>query len=323
MIESLKFVQGAIARKNFVPALKHFKIADRKIIGFNGSLGLCAPVDIDFEACPRAEPFIRAITACEDTIALTLNGARLTVRSGPLKVHVPVDESGLFPDIAPQGRVIPLQDPLLPALAALAPFVATDASRPWAMGVLFHGSSAFATNNVVLLEYWLGFDFPEQVNIPAEAVTELLRIGEEPVCMQLSDKRLYFHYKDGRWLSTQLFTAQWPAENLDAMLNREDSAEQVPITKEFWEALDRLSIFCTDLSRVHFLGNKISTVTEAQGQEGTGASVECEAPEAGIFNAKYLLNLREVVATIGFGGYPAPVVFYGERVRGVICGIKI
>ena len=42
MLAELKFVQGAVAKKDFIPSLTHFEIKDGMIKGLNGSLALCA-----------------------------------------------------------------------------------------------------------------------------------------------------------------------------------------------------------------------------------------------------------------------------------------
>ncbi len=42
MLDTLKFIQGAVARKDHVPALVHFRIAGGRIRGFNGTLSLAA-----------------------------------------------------------------------------------------------------------------------------------------------------------------------------------------------------------------------------------------------------------------------------------------
>ena len=44
MLESLKFVKGAVSRKDHVPALTHFQIKNGFVKGHNGTLTLCAPM---------------------------------------------------------------------------------------------------------------------------------------------------------------------------------------------------------------------------------------------------------------------------------------
>ena len=56
MLAALKFVQGAVARRDFVPALTHFYIADGFVKGYNGRIAICAPIDVDLVATPKAAP---------------------------------------------------------------------------------------------------------------------------------------------------------------------------------------------------------------------------------------------------------------------------
>ena len=72
MLNELKFVQGSVAKKDFLPALTHFAIADGKVRGYNGSIALCSPIPFDIVCNPKAEPLVRAIANCSDTVALAL-----------------------------------------------------------------------------------------------------------------------------------------------------------------------------------------------------------------------------------------------------------
>ena len=210
MLDALRFVQGAVAKKDFVPALTHFRVDRGTIRGYNGMLGLCCPIDLDLNVSPRAVPFIKAIQTCQDTIQLHVTPAgKLSVKSGKFKALVDCIQED-FPEVEPEGTSIELNGGLLAALKLLAPMIADDASRPWARGILFRGQSAFATNNIIIAEYWLGYHFPVEINIPRAAVVELLRIKEEPISMQIAENSATFHFSGNRWLRTQTHTTQWP-----------------------------------------------------------------------------------------------------------------
>lgn len=315
MLDALKFVQGAVAKKDFVQALTHFHISGGFIKGYNGSLALCSPIDLDLEATPKADPFIKAIATCKDTVQLNMTPAgRLSIKSGSFRAFVDcIDEA--YPDIQPEGEVLELDGTLLEALKKLNPFIAEDASRQWARGILFRGRSAFATNNVTLVEYWLGYNFPVEVNIPKPAVQELIRIGEEPTKVQVCENSVTFHYASGRWLRTQTYSTQWP--DVAKILDR-DSTQQ-PFPEGFFEALADLLPFADDLERVYFLNTRMATTPV----EGLGASVDLVGlPEQGIYNIRQLQLLEAVAETIDLSQYPAPCLFYGDRVRGAIVGMR-
>jgi len=318
LLMALKFVQGAVARKDFVPALTHFRISNGTVRGFNGALAISSPIDLDLDVSPAAVPFVKAISACNETIALHVaaNG-KLVIRSGAFRANIDTDAPANFPDIRPSGAYVNLPDDFLPALAYLEPFIAEDASRPWACGILFDGQYAYATNNIVLVQYWLGFNFPSRVNIPANAVRELLRIGKSPVRLQVSDTRLTFHYGDGAWVSTTLFESQWPDTN--ALLDRHLEAPVHEVAPAFWAAVEQVLPFADELGRCYFNGSCIATGSDP---ELAGYSVAVSCPESGIFNIKQLFNLRAIVKQIGFASYPNPVPFFGERSRGIIVGLR-
>lgn len=314
MQDILKFVKGAVSTKEFVPALSHFRIQGGRITGFNGKLSISGPIALDVDCCPKAEPFVRAVDACTETAQLHLTATgRLAIRAGRFRAHVECIDEKEFPEIAPEGQPVAIDGHLLEALRVLYEFSAEDASRPWAAGVLLDGNTATATNNVCIAQRWLGYYFPYRVNLPRYAIKEMLRIGEEPVGMQLTDNSATFHYEGGRWLRTQLNSLEWP--NVDDLLNALPFA--VPATPEgLFDALDTLDAFTDDSRRVYMLGNLLATAREE------GASVEVVGlPAEGCYNARMLALLRDVATHIGFDNYPAPVPFFGDKLRGAIAGM--
>lgn len=315
MIEALKFVQGAVARKDYVQALTHFSIAGGFIRGFNGMIALCSPIDLDLEITPKATQLVKAIQACRGTVQLNMTPAgKLAVKSGSYRAFVECTEEP-YPAVEPDGVMYPLPIPILPILKKLTPFVADDDSRRWARGILFRGQSAFATNNVVIVEYWIGEALPVEVCIPKPAIQELLRIGNEPSSMQVGDKSITFHYPDGRWLRTQMYSADWP----DVQIVLDRVSNQKPFPDGFFQALKDVEPFVNDHNHLHLLGTAISTVPVL----GSGASVEMSICDIGVYNIEQLALLEGIADTIDFEMYPAPCLFYGDRVRGALAGMKL
>lgn len=320
MLSALKFVKGAVSKKDLVPELTHFRIKDGKVEGFNGKLSLCAPIPLDIDCCPRAEPFTRAIEACSETAQLHLTPARkLSIRSGKFRALVETVDLEAFPAVEPEGDTVELDGHLLPALQVLEPLIGTDASRPWANGILLNGSSAFATNNVIIAEHWLGYHFPYKVVIPLYAVREILRIKEEPLSMQLTATALTLHYSGNRWLRTQLVSNEWP--DVASMLDQDAAGDGEPVSEEFWEGLRTLAPFSEDkFARVYLDGNVISTHPE---EDEKGASLEVpDEGLTGIYSHKMLSLLAPVAKSINFSAYPGRVAWYGDNLRGLIMGMR-
>ena len=191
MLDALKFVKGSVARKDPVPVLTHFSIKSGVIRGFNGIICMAAPIALDLDCQPKAAPFTEAIKACEgldSTPAFSMTAAgKLTVKSGKFKVHIECIADD-FPPVEPEGDRVELQPGLLAAFKTLAPMIAEDASRPWARGILLRDGSAFATNNVVIGQYWIGYKMPFDMNVPDECVREVLRVKSEPVAVSATPR---------------------------------------------------------------------------------------------------------------------------------------
>lgn len=319
MIDDLRFVQGAIAKKDIVPALSHFRIHNGRIKGYNGKIAICSPIELGIDCQPKATEFIKAIQSCDSTVHLNLTPAgRLTVKSGAFKAHIGCIAED-FPDVEPEGMTVQLPGGLLPALKMLEPMIAEDASRPWARGILFRGAFAHATNNVVICQYWLGYDFPFDLVIPHDAVNELLRVGLEPVSMQMTESSVTFHFEGNRWLRTQSASTKWP--DIGRILDKEGVVPN-DLPPDFFDKLDILRPFIDELSRVYFVSGAMATHID----EGIGAKIEHDPayighfPTEGCFNLNQFRLLAKVAKQFDFNHSPA--LFFGDSLRGAIMPMR-
>jgi DNA polymerase III sliding clamp (beta) subunit (PCNA family) len=317
MLDVLKFVKGAVSKKDFVPALTHFRIADGRVTGYNGKLCLSAPIALDVDCCPKALPFVKAIEACDETAQLHVTPTgKLSIRSGKFRAHVETLDVDVFPDVRPEGLPVDIDGKLLPALRTMYDFISEDASRPWSVGLLMNGDSVFATNNVIVAEMWLGYHFPYRVNVPRYAIKEMIRIGEEPVGLQLSATSMTVHYSEGRWMRAQLIDVDWP--NAADLLDSKSTGVAHPFPAGFFEALEKLAPFVDEANRVYLLGDRVSTAQE----EGSSVDVAGLPAAAALFNHAMLSLLHGTAHSIDFTAYPAPVPWYGDNVRGLIMGMR-
>lgn len=317
MLDALKFVQGSVAKKDFLPALSHFVIEDGTVRGYNGTIALCSPIPFDIACKPKAESLVKAIAGCETTVTLALTPkGRLSVRSGAFKVFVECAE-GDTPHATPEGEFIQLDGAaFLAGVKAVEPFIGDDASRPWTNGVLLRGQSALSTNNIIIAEYWTGVSFPRDVNIPRAAIKELLRINQQPTAVQLADTSITFHFEDGKWLRSQLFESAWPdfVKLLDCQSN------PLPIPTEFALGLTTVKHFVDKLGRVWFNGDGVIS-TAPEGEEGASYVID-GFNHTGIYNVEMLIKLASCAHKVDWTAYPKPCMFFGDRLRGAIVGMK-
>lgn len=317
MLEQLRFVQGSVAKKDFIPELKHFRIEDGRVKGFNGKIALSTPIEFDIDCTPKAEPLIKAISQCKEAVQLGMTKAgRLSVKSGKFRAYVECVE-GVTPHVEPEGAYIDVDGAaVMQALKVLEPLVATDAARPWSNGVLFKGKSAFATNNVIVAEYWIGAAFPNEVIIPREAIKEMLRIKKEPTGFQMNENSLSVHYDDGSWVRANLVDHKWPevAPLFDVPM---DKLKHVP--DEFFEALHAMKPFADKFGRITFEPGNMRT-HQPDVEDGSSYALEW-LQDKGSFQLGMLLKLEGLATKMDLSQYPERCPWVGENMRGVLLGL--
>lgn len=322
MLSELKFVQGAVAKKEYEPALTHFRIKDGRILGYNGIIALSAPIGIEVTATPKAIPFYRAIERCtaqQTSISVTPAG-KIAIRSGKFRAYVDQindQEAEILDTIAPRGEYAELPGEIVKAFRILEPYMGKDASRSWSNGIYLKGQSAFVTNNIIIVEYWLGQDVPE-MNIPAHAVKEVIRVGTAPLGIQLCTENVSFHYAGDRWMRATLLNLEWP--DVQMILDRcHDGADLQELPIAFYENVELLRPFVSDEGYVFMRGEYLSTAAI----EDAGAQIELpDLPTHGAYHFTHLTSIRDIVDKIDFDRHPQPCPFTGPRMRGVILGMR-
>lgn len=316
MLKELKFVQGSVAKKDLLPALTHFRIEGGQVRGYNGMIAICTPIPFDIDCTPKAEPLIKAIQACEETIQLSMTKAgRLAIRSGDFTAYVECVE-GETAHVMPEGEMIDVDgEALMRAFRTLQPFIGDDASRAFSNGVLLDNQSAYATNNVMAVEYWVGAPFPVRINVPRQAIKELLRIGEAPVACQCSENSITFHYSGDRWVRTQLLESQWP--DMGRILNQQ--CNPVAIDERIFTGAAKLKHACDNIGRIYFTDAGLRTHMD----DGLGNAYNIEGFDLpGVYNVEMLLLMKGVATKADWSRYPAPAMFFGDQLRGAIIGMR-
>lgn len=318
MLDALKFVQGAVAKKDFVPVLTHVNIQDGIIQAYNGVVTLSSPIDLNINCSPRAVPFIKAVQTCKDTIQMNITPTgRLSVKSKGFRTLIECSQDP-FPTMTLEGEQIELPGAgFLDALRILEPLIAEDASRPWARGILFDGRTANATNNIIVAQVWLDYVFPVKINLPHAAVNELLRIKREPVAMIVTQQHATFIYDDDRWIRSQLYEAKWPDLNKFFQTRVDSKAHDIP--PGFFESLREVAPFVDAIGRVQLQEGRVATSGDIE--LATTSEVEGLVAE-GVYHVSQLLLLEGIAKQLNFAGWPAPAVFYGDKLRGSIIGMK-
>jgi len=321
--KALRFVKGTMDNAQFVPALTQFAIRGGQIQGTDGVVTLNASLALELPPlCVDAKRFSAAIGACQDEdISLTLTPAkqlRITTPS-KLRAFVPTTATvDAFPWSEPSGDVYDVPDNFLEGLALLAPFIGSDATRPWAQGVLVSKGRMYATNNVIILRWALDnaeFDNVDIV-IPGKTVMELLRIAAPIKRIALDPAHsISFLYSKTWWVRSALLVNEWPKTVEDFF--RQVAMRKLYAVQDDWRSrVARLAAFVGPIDPVYLRDNVISTTLMHKTEEG--AQVPGLEGIRAAFTHSMLSKVLAVADKIDFSRYPAAIPFKAGPADGLL-----
>lgn len=317
--DALQFIKGAVAKKDFVPALKHVFIKDKTIQAFNGHIALSSPVDFDHNIAPVADDFIRAVDQCKAEPKMHVTaGGKLSIKDGSFKVFVKLTDVETFPEMEPEGDMYDCDSDILHAFKTLQPFIGDDASRPWSAGVIIRDGFAYATNNTVLACYTKKIQIPFNIIIPTDAVRELVRVKKPVQQLQVSERSITFHFEGGQWLRCNLLDQLAP--DFHSILSQcdYDITKMKPIPDDLAERILRLKPFMDKKNpQVIFRQEGMFTAPDE-----SGASDDEYSFPFSVFRQEPVTHVVGQASHWDLSSYPGACSFVGEHISGVIIGIK-
>lgn len=141
--------------RGIIPNLDHVTVDRTAVFASDGLASITVKLT-EMQATPFTIEGQRAEVILDTTEAVkfSLKDSMLTVSRGKTRFRCPQVDPMLDPvDALPFGQDCIRLTEILPAMRALLPFVADDASKPWARAVHFTPHGAYSTNNVVLATY--------------------------------------------------------------------------------------------------------------------------------------------------------------------------
>lgn len=319
ILESLKFVQSGVAKKEIVEGLSHFSIKNKRVTSYNGVISLSAPIAIDLDCNPKAEPMMKAIMGCRDTVVLKMTSAgRLSVKSGSFTANIDCTE--YFEPDQPDGAYFEIDgESYIKAFEAMLPFVGTDAyeGRVFTTGILLHGASMYATNNVVIAQYWLGQQLPHDITIPSVAIKEVCKIKQKLIGIQIAETNITFHFENDCWLKTVLIDAKWP--DLDKVLNA--TSQMKPIDETIFDAIEVVRPFC-DKKLAKIIIESGIVRTHVDSLEGANYKIIDHSISA-TFQPDMFYLLKGIATHADLSDHTKPCCWQGGNIRGAIIGIRL
>jgi hypothetical protein len=183
----------------------------------NGRYTVDVPSDLP-PMLASAERLLAVWAACKGEPAVSLGDKFLTVTSGRLRARVAVLDPGQYPRDTPTPETAHGTADVAGVLRALLPYVADDASRPWATSICLTATHAYATNNVVLARTPLAAGVGVPINVPGRSVEAILECGDiEAVGADASS--ITFYLAGDVWVRCQLVAGDWPTATVDGLLD--------------------------------------------------------------------------------------------------------
>jgi hypothetical protein len=317
LLEALEFC-SCVSEKVGVPYETHIGLRNNWAIAFNGIVAAGSPISEDIVAYPHTLMLVEALSKCDENFTITqLDNGRLSIKSGKFKVIVPCLDPQLMQNAFPDPVVVGLDNRFKAAVEAVGVLASENAQHVLTASVLMHGASVISTNRVMIMEYWHGLDLPPGVPLPKQFVAALVKQKKNLTGFGFSSNSATFHFEDGCWIKTQLYSDEWP--DVSKILNRE--ANLWAIDGGFYKALDAVAPFSED-------GNVYSDLNLLMSHQDSalGATHECAGiPKGFVYPIKQLQIIKPHVEKIdwmasGIHDSSYCLVFQGGSMRGVISG---
>lgn len=319
MKKTLDVVKGAVDTNNKIPPLRNFLFYEGRIQGCDGVLIIdtpCPELDPTLHASVSAAFFLGAVEACTDKPELSLDSEKLTVQCGQFKARIPLSKTTDFPraDLNTEGQLVELTAPLLPLFSKLYKFINTG-SRNWLKGVLFKSGYAWATNNIVLAR--IPYELPDTL-IPIKVIDELLRIGIEPIGVEIGASWVTFFLPDETWLRCQIPVGDWPdivnfmpkkqpKNGVDSTALGAAVAQLLPLS-----LLNDQQVICTNSTGVSTARNGAAF-----------AEVQFKGLPETRWTADIFKTVLDVSQFVDLSTYPNVCYWSGDSIDGVVIGLPL
>jgi hypothetical protein len=329
LINALKFV-GVIKppTSTSMPQHHHVWLNMGLAIAFDGVVAAGHPIEEGIAGYPHTKLLLEALENTDKNFVLTVreNGA-FEIQSGKYQALVPSLNYDQVIPTQPDMNQAAFTDgeAFVKAMEAAGKIVSESGDIVLYSAVRLTGDgSVMATDGGTVVEAYHGNATPPGIILPKQFATALVKAGKAPVGMGMNHDWTTFtvHYADGSWLRTAIYPADtWPAEVTNGFFDLiGNHGQQMEIPPKLWSTVATLLPFTDENKRVIFRPGLVRTHADPR----IGAKLDvAELPVTIDVDGKRVLMFETLAKHYAIGSYAggATMVFYGDRVRGVIAGI--
>lgn len=315
LLQKLEFI--AQAQKKEGGYESHCIISRQRIIAFDGTFTIGAPIAEEFDACPHTHSLIQALSRCGESVAIVMSDQGLSVQSGKLTVTVQTAPREMMPDIEPDRIRVPLDNRIKKGFEIVGVLAKEGELRLPLATLLLEANIVSATNGHAAMQFRHGIDLPPGLVLPKKFCDMVVKhpanltgFGWNP------DTSVTFWFEDETFIKTQLQRGQWP--NLDTVFCIDSNP--YPLPEGFAEAIATVAGF-SSTGIVYFKDGSITT----DQSRATVAAFECEAvPNNRTYNGKALTAMLPNIESMDMKTYEDRLIFFGceGNMRGIMTAMR-
>lgn len=321
--EALAFVDVAIKDdKAALDYQQHVNLYGKFAVAFNGQVSAGHPIAEELDLCPHLGKLQAAIARCGKSlvIAETPNG-QLSVKGDKLKALVPCMPAADMPPTEPDAQCALLTEEIREAFRACGTLASEEGKRVVEASLLLEANTCTGTNGAALIQYWHGIDLPPAMVLPKLFTAAVVKVAKPLVGFGFSwnddrskVKSVTFWFEGGAWIKTQCYEDAWPS--IDHIINHPSHPSEV--LAGLFEAIEAVQ---------HFNDDKFITFAEdkvmSHDTDAIGAQYEVKGLKGGLkFDSKLIKQIAPFVKQIDITTYDNRAFFFGDKVRGVVMGMK-
>ena len=214
LLQALQFI--AVAQRAVGNDMeRHCMLYAHYATAFNGLIAAGMRIEEDLQCCPHTVKLIAALENCGEGYNIGhVAQDRLMVASGDFTASIPLIDGSVLQWAMPDPKQIVVDDTLKAAMFAVVGVVNDKAERVHESAVLMQSRTCAATDGIVILEAWHGWDLPPNILLPKACVVALNKARKQLIGIGFGDTTVTFWFEDQSWIRTQRYLAEWPKSTL-------------------------------------------------------------------------------------------------------------
>lgn len=319
MKTEIEWLDDALASKDVVMAMTHYRVEGGEVMATNGRLTAGHPCAQDGAFLVPGDDLKRILKRMTDKFTITQGEGEIAIKSGRFRGRIPTLplEQWNYPGVD-DARWEPVPDDLLACLRAVRPFISENATHAWALCAAINDGWICATNNVALACVPCAGLKDVSVLLPVWAIDFILSRSDGLEEWAWGTNFAAFRWKNGAWIRAALVEGVFPESAIVLVKQSQSEKPGQAITDAYRTAVGRIAELADDIIEVYadrVASNAAKSVVEE--------SVVNEVPAGGdksIWGARFLLPVLACATHWSPSTWPKPAPFKGKLVSGYIAG---